>query len=114
TGYARSSCAWATSSIFRSAARVPSTPSNWIAPTVQCGAARVIMARTMALRGSAGSKALWVLLGAGAAHCAAAEKAAPTRVIEEDGVRLEYASVVPQADVTFALGQAVYARTVVP
>src|SRR6185437_15898477 len=37
-----------------------------------------------------------------------------TRVIEQDGVRLEYAAAVPDADVTFALGQAVYARTVVP
>lgn len=37
-----------------------------------------------------------------------------TRIIEQSGVRLEYAAAVPDADVTFALGQAVYARTVVP
>jgi hypothetical protein len=45
--------------------------------------------------------------------CVAAE-GAKTHVIEENGVRLEYASIVPPADVIFALGQAVYARTVVP
>jgi hypothetical protein len=45
--------------------------------------------------------------------CVAAD-GAQTHVIEENGVRLEYASIVPPADVIFALGQAVYARTVVP